>query len=80
MDGDPDSEVEYEVMEDEEEHEEFGGVAFEPAVVDLAPEQADAEAPEPMDLDGYEEQDPELETESEAMSSEDDQEQFVSSL
>ncbi|KAI6696828.1 hypothetical protein NL676_016947 [Syzygium grande] len=54
MEGGPDSEVEYEVMEDEEEHEEFGGLAFEPEIVDPIPEQADAQAPEPMDVDGYE--------------------------
>ncbi|KAI6702952.1 hypothetical protein NL676_012088 [Syzygium grande] len=75
MEGNLDSEVEYEIVEEEEEHEELGGLAFEPEVVDLAPEQADAQAPEPMDIDEYEEQDPEPETESEAMSSEEDQEQ-----
>ncbi|KAI6673508.1 hypothetical protein NL676_001414 [Syzygium grande] len=79
MEGNPDSEVEYEIVEEEVEHEELGGLAFEPEVVDPAPEQADAEAPEPMDIDEYEEQDLELETESEAMSFEEDQEQFESS-
>ncbi|KAI6670939.1 hypothetical protein NL676_005824 [Syzygium grande] len=44
-----DSGVEYEIVDDEEEHEELGGLAFEPEIVDPIPEQADAEAPEPMD-------------------------------
>ncbi|KAI6680616.1 hypothetical protein NL676_034497 [Syzygium grande] len=74
MDGDSTSEAENEGVEDEEEHEEFGGLAFEAEIVDPAPEQAGPEAPEPMDVDGYEEQDPEPESESEAMSSEEDQE------
>ncbi|KAI6706405.1 hypothetical protein NL676_009367 [Syzygium grande] len=74
MEGDPDSEVEYKIVEDEEEHEELGELAFEPEVVDPVPEQADADALEPMDINEYEEQDPEPETESEAMSSEEDQE------
>ncbi|KAI6704067.1 hypothetical protein NL676_013203 [Syzygium grande] len=74
MEGNPYPKVEYEIVQEEIEHEELGGLAFEPEVVDPAPEQADAEAPEPIDIDEYEEQDPEPETESEAMSSEEDQE------
>ncbi|KAI6680184.1 hypothetical protein NL676_034065 [Syzygium grande] len=34
MEGDPDSGMEYEIVEDEEEHEELGGLAFEPEIVD----------------------------------------------
>ncbi|KAI6668837.1 hypothetical protein NL676_007059 [Syzygium grande] len=80
MEGDPNSKVEYEIVEDEEEHEELGGLAFEPEVVDPVPEQVNPDAPEPMDIDEHEEeQDPEPETESEDMSSEEDQEQAESS-
>ncbi|KAI6677421.1 hypothetical protein NL676_038217 [Syzygium grande] len=78
MDGNPDSKVEYEIVGEEEEHEELGGLAFEPEVVDPALKQASA-APEPMDIDEYEGHDPEPEMESEAMSFEEDQEQFESS-
>ncbi|KAI6701129.1 hypothetical protein NL676_015453 [Syzygium grande] len=80
MEGDPDPGMEYEIVEDEEEHEELGGLAFEPEIVDPVPEQADPDAPEPMDIDEYEEQDPDPETDSEAMSSEGDQESSESSL
>ncbi|KAI6671397.1 hypothetical protein NL676_006282 [Syzygium grande] len=74
MEGGPDSEVEYEVMEDEEEHEEFGGIAFEPEIVDPKTKWGSGrQAPEPMD-DGYDEWIPEPESESEAMSSEEDRE------
>ncbi|KAI6703093.1 hypothetical protein NL676_012229 [Syzygium grande] len=38
MEGNLDSEVEYEIVEDEEQHEELGGLAFEPEVVDPVPE------------------------------------------
>ncbi|KAI6677425.1 hypothetical protein NL676_038221 [Syzygium grande] len=79
MYGNPDSKVEYEIMEEEEEHKELGGLAFELEVVDPAPEQVDTAALELMDIDEYKGQDPELETESEAMSSEENQEQFESS-
>ncbi|XP_056159960.1 uncharacterized protein LOC130135278 [Syzygium oleosum] len=58
MESNQDSEVEYEIVEDEEEHEELGGVAFEPEVVDPIPEQVYAEAPEPMDIAEAEEQEP----------------------
>ncbi|KAI6706044.1 hypothetical protein NL676_009006 [Syzygium grande] len=74
-----DSDVEYEIADDEEEHEELGGLAFEPEVVDPIPEQADAEAPETMDIDEHVQQDLEPETESEAMSSEEEPEQPESS-
>ncbi|KAI6678505.1 hypothetical protein NL676_039301 [Syzygium grande] len=66
------SDIEYEIVDDEEEHEELGGLAFEPEVVDPIPEQVDAKAPEPMDIDEHVQQDPEPETESEAMSSEEE--------
>ncbi|KAI6688790.1 hypothetical protein NL676_025618, partial [Syzygium grande] len=55
MEGNPNSEVEYKIVEDEEEHEELGGLAFEPEVVDPVPEQAAAEAHDPMDIDKAEE-------------------------
>ncbi|KAI6695420.1 hypothetical protein NL676_023130 [Syzygium grande] len=71
--------VEYEIVDDEEEHEELGGLAFEPEIVDPIPEQADAEAPEPMDVDEHVQHDPEPETESEAMSSDEELEQSESS-
>ncbi|KAI6699938.1 hypothetical protein NL676_014262 [Syzygium grande] len=70
MESNQDSEVECEIVEDEKEHEELSGLAFEPEVVDPIPEQADAENPEPMDIAEVEEQDPEPETNSEAVSSE----------
>ncbi|KAI6694014.1 hypothetical protein NL676_021724 [Syzygium grande] len=79
MESNPDSEVEYEIVEDDEEHEELGGLAFKPEVVDPVPEQAVAEVPEPMDIDEDEEQDPELEIESETMSTEEEPEQSESS-
>ncbi|KAI6698039.1 hypothetical protein NL676_018158 [Syzygium grande] len=79
MEGNPDSEVEYEIVGDEEEHEELGGLAFELEVVNPVLEQADADAPEPMDVDDTEEQDMETETESEAMSFEENQEEPESS-
>ena len=37
-----DSDVECEIVEDEVEHEELGGVVFELEIVDPIPEQADA--------------------------------------
>ncbi|KAI6676487.1 hypothetical protein NL676_037283 [Syzygium grande] len=80
MESDPDSEVEYEIVKDEEEHEELGGLAFEPEVVDPVLEQADAGAPEPMDVDDTEEQDMEPEIELEAMASEKEPEQLESSF
>ncbi|KAI6680524.1 hypothetical protein NL676_034405 [Syzygium grande] len=40
-----DYDVEYEIVDDEGEHEELGGLAFEPEVVDPIPEQADALRP-----------------------------------
>ena len=58
MEDNQDSEIEYEIVEDEEEHEELGGVAFELEVVDPILEQADAEAPEPMDIVEAEEHEP----------------------
>ncbi|KAI6678502.1 hypothetical protein NL676_039298 [Syzygium grande] len=79
MEGDPDSEVKYEIVEDKEEHEELGGLAFESEVVDPVPEQADADALEPMDVNDAEEQDMEPKTESEAMTSEEEPEQPKSS-
>ncbi|KAI6693626.1 hypothetical protein NL676_021336 [Syzygium grande] len=69
MEGNQDLEVEYEIVENEEEHEELGGVAFELEIVNPVPEQANAEAPASMDTDEDEEQDPEPGIESEAMSS-----------
>ncbi|KAI6691708.1 hypothetical protein NL676_019418 [Syzygium grande] len=48
-----DSGVEYEIVDDEEEHEELGGLAFEPEIVDPIPSKVDAEAPEPMDVDEH---------------------------
>ncbi|KAI6700065.1 hypothetical protein NL676_014389 [Syzygium grande] len=39
MEGNPNSKVEYEIVEEEEEHEELGGLAFESEVVDPALEQ-----------------------------------------
>ncbi|KAI6677621.1 hypothetical protein NL676_038417 [Syzygium grande] len=79
MEGYPDSEVEYEIVEDEEEHEKLSGLAFESEVVDPIPEQADADALEPIDVDDAEEQDLEPETELEAMTSEEEPEQPKSS-
>ncbi|KAI6674182.1 hypothetical protein NL676_002088 [Syzygium grande] len=79
MEGNLDFEVEYEIVKDEEEHDELGGLAFEPKAVDPVSEQAVAKTLEPMDIDKAEEQDPELEIESEAMSSEEDQEQSENS-
>ena len=58
MEDNQDSEVEYEIVDDEEEHKELGGIAFEPEVVDPIPEQAGVEAPEPMDLAKAEDQEP----------------------
>ncbi|KAI6682324.1 hypothetical protein NL676_036205 [Syzygium grande] len=68
-----------EIVEDEEEHEELGGLAFEPEIVDLVPEQVVAETPEPMDINEDEEQDPEPETESEATSTKEEPKQSESS-
>ncbi|KAI6677871.1 hypothetical protein NL676_038667 [Syzygium grande] len=46
-----DSGVEYEIVDDEEEHEELGGLAFEPEIVDPIPEQSGSlPGPEPMDM------------------------------
>ncbi|KAI6707281.1 hypothetical protein NL676_010243 [Syzygium grande] len=59
MEGNPDSEVEYEIVKDEEEHEELGELAFEPEVVDPVLEQAVAEIPKPKDIDEDEKQDTE---------------------
>ncbi|KAI6697959.1 hypothetical protein NL676_018078 [Syzygium grande] len=74
MEGNTNSEVEYEIVKDKEEHEELGGAAFEPKIVDLVLVQVDAEAPKSMDIDEAEEQDPEPEFGSEAMSSEEEPE------
>ncbi|KAI6705703.1 hypothetical protein NL676_008665 [Syzygium grande] len=76
---DTDSDTGHEFAEDDEEHEELGGIDFELEMVDPVPEEADAEALEPMDIDEDEEQDPEPKTESEAMSSEEESEQSKSS-
>ncbi|KAI6705982.1 hypothetical protein NL676_008944 [Syzygium grande] len=52
---DTDSDTGDEILEVKEVHEELGGLAFEPEVVDPVPEQADVEAPESMDIDEDEE-------------------------
>ncbi|KAI6707669.1 hypothetical protein NL676_010631 [Syzygium grande] len=79
MEGDPDSDVEYEIVDDEVEHEELGGVDFEPEIVDPVSEQVDAGAPEPMVIDEDEEQDSTPETKSEAMRSSEESEPSKSS-
>ncbi|KAI6705704.1 hypothetical protein NL676_008666 [Syzygium grande] len=76
---DTDSDAGHEFVEDDEEHEELGGIDFEPEIVNPVPEQADAEAPKSMDIDEDKEQDPEPETELEAISSEEEPVQSESS-
>ena len=55
MEDHQDVEAGYDLMEDQEEQGELGGLAFEPEVVDPPPEQADTEVPEPMDADEHQE-------------------------
>ncbi|KAI6688837.1 hypothetical protein NL676_025665 [Syzygium grande] len=79
MEGNPVSEVEYEIVADEEEHEELGGVDFKTEIVYSIPEHANAKVSEPMDINKDEEQHLEPKTKSEAVSLEEEPEQSESS-